>query len=97
MLDGQPIAVFQPFIDTATGRIAGVEALARLRGDNGVLHSAGPLFSDPKTPSSALRRLDREIRGQALQKFQQAPADWFLSLNISPRWITRLRAEQHNL
>ncbi|WP_286978371.1 EAL domain-containing protein [Pseudomonas sp.] len=94
MLDGQPIAVFQPFIDTATGRIAGVEALARLRGDNGVLHSAGPLFSDPKTPSSALRRLDREIRCQALQQFQQAPADWFLSLNISPRWITRLRAEQ---
>ena len=31
MFNGQPLAVFQPFIDTATGRIAGVEALARLR------------------------------------------------------------------
>ena len=27
MIDGLPFAVFQPFIDTATGRIAGVEAL----------------------------------------------------------------------
>lgn len=94
MLDGQPIAVFQPFIDTATGRIAGVEALARVKDTNGELRSAGPLFSDPKVSSSALRRLDREIRGQALAQFSQAPADWFLSLNISPRWITRLRAEQ---
>ena len=28
MIDGQPLACYQPFIDTATGRIAGVEALA---------------------------------------------------------------------
>jgi len=28
VIDGLPFAVFQPFIDTATGRIAGVEALA---------------------------------------------------------------------
>ena len=59
MIDGQPFAVFQPFIDTATGRIAGVEALARLRDAHGQAHSAGPLFADPKTPPAALRRLDR--------------------------------------
>lgn len=94
MFNGQPLAVFQPFIDTATGRIAGVEALARLRSDDGRLHSAGPLFSDPKTPPAALRRLDREIRGQALSRFHDAPTDWFLSLNISPRWISRLRPAQ---
>lgn len=94
MFNGQPLAVFQPFIDTATGRIAGVEALARLRADDGQLHSAGPLFSDPKTPPAALRRLDREVRQQALTRFHEAPQDWFLSLNISPRWISRLRPEQ---
>ncbi|SEE42113.1 EAL domain-containing protein [Pseudomonas anguilliseptica] len=94
MFNGQPLAVFQPFIDTATGRIAGVEALARLRSADGQLHSAGPLFSDPKTPPTALRRLDREVREQALRRFHEAPHDWFLSLNISPRWISRLRPEQ---
>jgi EAL domain-containing protein (putative c-di-GMP-specific phosphodiesterase class I) len=94
VFNGQPLAVFQPFIDTATGRIAGVEALARLRSDDGRLHSAGPLFSDPKTPPAALRRLDREIRRQALSRFHEAPSDWFLSLNISPRWISRLRPAQ---
>ncbi|TBU93404.1 EAL domain-containing protein [Phytopseudomonas dryadis] len=94
MLDGQPLAVFQPFIDTATGQIAGVEALARLRDKDGRLHSAGPLFADPKTPPAALRRLDRQIREQALRRFHAAPQQWFLSLNISPRWISRLRPEQ---
>lgn len=94
MLDGQPLAVFQPFIDTATGQIAGVEALARVRDAQGRLHSAGPLFANPKTPPAALRRLDRDVRGQALMRFHEAPAQWFLSLNISPRWISRLRPEQ---
>lgn len=94
MLDGQPLAVFQPFIDTATGQIAGVEALARVRDAQGRLHSAGPLFANPKTPPAALRRLDRDVRGQALMRFHEAPAQWFLSLNISPRWISRLRPAQ---
>ena len=80
MFNGQPLAVFQPFIDTATGRIAGVEALARLRSDDGRLHSAGQLFSDTKTPPTALRRLDREVREQALTRFHETPQDWFLSL-----------------
>lgn len=94
VLDGQPIAVFQPFIDTATGQIAGIEALARLRDAAGRLHSAGPLFADPKTPAAALRRLDRAIREQAFMRFRDAPPDWFLSVNISPRWIGRLRPQQ---
>ena len=90
MIDGQPLACFQPFIDTATGRIAGVEALGRLRQDNGQLTSVGPLFADPRSPSAALRRLDRQIRDNALSRLHEAPPDWFLSLNMSPRWISRL-------
>jgi len=94
VIDGQPLACFQPFIDTATGRIAGVEALGRLRQDNGRLQSVGPLFADPKMPAAALRRMDRSIRDDALSRLHEAPDDWFLSLNISPRWITRLRPGQ---
>ncbi|RON77773.1 EAL domain-containing protein [Pseudomonas fluorescens] len=94
MIDGQPLACYQPFIDTATGRIAGVEALGRLRQADGQLNSVGPLFADPRTPAIALRRLDRQIRDNALSRLHEAPADWFLSLNMSPRWISRLRADQ---
>ncbi|WP_285962226.1 EAL domain-containing protein [Pseudomonas tohonis] len=94
MIDGQPLACFQPFIDTATGCIAGVEALGRLRQDDGRLLSVGPLFADSKVPPAALRRLDREIREDALARLHQAPADWFLSINISPRWISRLHPGQ---
>jgi EAL domain-containing protein (putative c-di-GMP-specific phosphodiesterase class I) len=94
VIDGQPLACFQPFIDTATGRIAGIEALGRVRLENGRLQSVGPLFADPKTPGTALRRMDRLIRDNALSRLNEAPEDWFLSLNISPRWISRLRAGQ---
>ena len=94
MIDGQPLACFQPFIDTATGRIAGVEALGRLRQVDGQLASVGPLFADSRTPSTALRRLDRLIRDNALSRLHEAPEEWFLSLNISPRWISRLRSGQ---
>ncbi len=95
MIDGQPLACFQPFIDTATGLIAGVEALGRLRQADGSLHSVGPLFADSRLSPWALRRLDRQLRDDALQRFNdEAPADWFLSLNISPRWISRLRPGQ---
>lgn len=94
MIDGQPLACFQPFIDTATGRIAGIEALGRLRLKDGRLQSVGPLFADAKMSGTALRRLDRLIRDNALSRLHEAPEDWFLSLNISPRWISRLRPEQ---
>lgn len=94
MIDGRPFAVFQPFIDTATGHIAGVEALARLQLADGSVHSAGPLFSNSKVSPTELRRLDRAVRENALERFNQAPAEWFLSLNISPRWISRLRLNQ---
>ncbi|MDH0747076.1 EAL domain-containing protein [Pseudomonas sp. GD03842] len=94
MIDGQPLACFQPFIDTATGRIAGIEALGRLRQEDARLLSVGPLFADPKHPAADLRRLDRLIRDDALSRLHEAPSDWFLSLNISPRWISRLRPGQ---
>lgn len=92
MLQGQPVAFFQPFIDTATGRIAGVEALGRLRQADGSYASVGPLFADPQTPTAALLTLDRTLRDDALKRFASAPADWFLSVNLSPRWISQLES-----
>jgi EAL domain-containing protein (putative c-di-GMP-specific phosphodiesterase class I) len=65
-----------------------------LRQADGQLASVGPLFADPRTPAIALRRLDRQIRDSALSRLHEAPPDWFLSLNISPRWINRLRQDQ---
>ena len=91
MFDGQPLACFQPFIDTATGRIAGVEALGRLRQSDGSLQSVGALFNDPSLPIDNLRELDRQLRQHALRQFHLAPEDWFLSLNISPRWVSELK------
>ena len=84
----------KPWKPKVTGRIAGVEALGRLRQSDGQLLSVGPLFADPKTPATALRQLDREIRGDALRRLHEAPGDWFMSLNISPRWVNRLRPQQ---
>jgi EAL domain-containing protein (putative c-di-GMP-specific phosphodiesterase class I) len=75
LIDGQPIACFQPFIDTATGLIAGVEALGRLRSADGKLTSVGPLFFDSKVSPAALRRLDRQIRDDALARLREVPDD----------------------
>tara|TARA_Y100001970_G_scaffold264015_1_gene350118 strand:- start:2847 stop:4010 length:1164 start_codon:yes stop_codon:yes gene_type:complete len=86
---GQPLPYFQPLIDTATGRIAGYEALARLRDDEGNISSAGPLFTDPSVSQAELLELDRNIRRQALERFRDTP-EGFISLNISPAWVSQL-------
>ncbi|WP_022962208.1 EAL domain-containing protein [Halopseudomonas pelagia] len=89
MLNGQPLPFFQPLIDTATGRIAGYEALARLRDDAGNITSAGPLFTDPNVDPQDLLELDRTIRRMALEAFRDNP-DGFISINISPLWVSQL-------
>ncbi|GGE38408.1 signal transduction protein [Halopseudomonas oceani] len=93
MFTGQPLPYFQPLIDTATGRIAGYEALARLRDDEGNICSAGPLFTDPEVSQAELLELDRSIRRQALERFRDTP-EGFLSLNISPAWVSQLEPGQ---
>ena len=93
MFNGQPLPYFQPLIDTATGRIAGYEALARLRDDEGNITSAGPLFTDPEVNPADLLELDRCIRRMALERFRDNP-DGFISLNISPSWVSQLKPGQ---
>lgn len=89
MFNGQPLPFFQPLIDTATGRIAGYEALARLRDDEGNITSAGPLFTDPDVNPEDLLELDRSIRRMALEAFRDNP-EGFISINISPLWVSQL-------
>lgn len=89
MIEGQPLPYYQPLIDTATGRIAGYETLARLRLDTGEVISAGPLFSDPDVDQEELLQLDRTVRRLALEHFQATPTG-FLTLNISPKWLARV-------
>lgn len=89
VFNGQPLPYFQPLIDTATGRIAGYEALARLKDDQGQIVSAGPLFTDPTVDPVDLLELDRSIRRQAFEAFRDNPGG-FISVNISPLWVSQL-------
>jgi len=89
VIEGQPLPYYQPLIDTATGRIAGYEALARLRDDDGNVVSAGPLFSDPQVDQAELLQLDRTVRRMALEHFQATPTG-FITLNISPKWLANV-------
>ena len=92
MIEGQPLPYYQPLIDTATGRVAGYEALARLRRDDGEVVSAGPLFSDPEVDQTELLHLDRDVRRMALEHFQATPTG-FIALNISPKGLTQISLE----
>ncbi|WP_286238214.1 EAL domain-containing protein [Neptuniibacter halophilus] len=84
---------FQPIVETATGRIAGYEALARMQDDEGNVVSAGHLFSDQTLAVSERMELDRSVRMLALEQVSQLPDDTFLSINISPEWMQYLDSE----
>ena len=81
---------YQPIIETASGRIVGYEALARMRDAEGRVVSAGRLFNDPSIPLAERIHLDREVRYQALAALHHFPAGTALSINISPAWIEHL-------
>ncbi len=78
---------FQPIISSASGKIAGYEALARQRDLNGNIKSAGELFLHPDISDNQLREWDRCVRRQALERFSQLTGDCYLTLNISAAWI----------
>lgn len=81
---------FQPIIEVASGRISSYEALARSRNNRGVILSAGALFSDPQISDLNKRRLDQQLRRQALAQAHALPANTRMTLNISPQWIDTL-------
>lgn len=83
---------FQPIVETATGRIAGYEALARTVDEAGNVISAGGVFSDSSIPVRERIEIDRDVRLQALKKLTALPEDTFLSINISPEWLQYLES-----
>jgi EAL domain-containing protein (putative c-di-GMP-specific phosphodiesterase class I) len=78
---------FQPIVSSASGEIAGYEALARQRGVDGHVKSAGELFLHPDISDHQLRQWDRCVRRQALERFSELNDDSYLTLNISAAWI----------
>ncbi|WLQ17005.1 EAL domain-containing protein [Hahella aquimaris] len=90
----QYLPFFQPIVDINRGMVAGYEALARIRRDDGTVMSAGPLFSDPGVDRRRLLNIDRMVRKQALETAQTLPPDCFLTLNISPEWMRKSCEEE---
>ncbi len=84
---------YQPLLHLPSGAIAGYEALARTRNARGEVVSAGAMFSDPSLSDDSKIGLDRRLRLGALQTFRSHPDAGFLSINISPGWISRLGAD----
>lgn len=78
---------FQPIVSSASGEIAGYEALARRRDLNGEIKSAGELFLHPDISDNQLMEWDRCVRRQALKKFSELKDNTYLTLNISAAWI----------
>lgn len=78
---------YQPIVETASGRIAGYEALARTRNQQGEVVSAGAYFSDPTIEPDERINADRHVRYQALSALKEIPGDSFISINLSPEWL----------
>lgn len=81
---------FQPIIDINRMSIAGYEALARTRAEDGQVISIGALFSDPSFNRAELLAIDRSVRKQALAYFAKSQQNIFLSLNLSPEWMDHI-------
>lgn len=85
---------YQPIIEVSSGKVAGHEALARTRNQNGDIVSAGALFVDSVIPTNEKILIDRYLRNRAITRFSQYNDFEFLTLNISPGWIDLLEVNQ---
>ena len=89
---GEPSLLFQPQIETRTGRVVGAEALVRWNGEQG----AQALFARAAR-SGLSERLSRQVQRQALRTAAQwrGPlAGLGLSINLTPEDVTRQGYEQ---
>ncbi|MDI3325341.1 EAL domain-containing protein [Pontibacterium granulatum] len=78
---------YQPIVETASGRIAGYEALARTQNEQGEVVSAGAYFADCSIDLEKRINADRHVRYQALSALHEIPGDSFVSINLSPEWL----------
>ncbi len=84
---------FQPLVYLPTGGIAGYELLARTRDAHGRIVSAGGLFSDDTQPIDFKIAVDRRLRTLGFERFAAHADTGFISINISPDWISRLGSD----
>jgi EAL domain-containing protein (putative c-di-GMP-specific phosphodiesterase class I) len=84
---------FQPMVYLPTGAIAGYELLARTHDRQGRVQSAGPLFGDESQPTDFKIAVDRHLRLLGFERFAAQPDNGFISINISPDWISRLGSD----
>lgn len=86
-VDGGAVEVhYQPVVDLATGEIQGVEALARLRREDGSLLGA-EAFIDIAEETGAIVALGAEVLRQATAALASRPVDWWMSVNVSIRQL----------
>ncbi len=84
------VAWYQPIVDLNTGKVAGLEALSRLRADDGSFGSAGALMDeierDPEAQYALIRSLLDAINRDIVPMFDRRP-DFYVSINIPPSVI----------
>lgn len=82
------VPFFQPIVDTQTSRIVGHEVLARELHNDGSITSASKRFNPHYFDIAEIIQLDRHIRAQALEAFAKQKQPGFITLNISPEWLS---------
>ena len=84
LFDGPGVTIaLQPIVDLATGRLAGVEALARFSDGRG----PDEWFGDART-AGMTGQLDRLTFASALELLPTLPEECYLSVNASPELLT---------
>ncbi len=81
--DNRANLVFQPVIDAKSHRIAGFEALARLRTEDGE-EIQGDEFAPVAEQSGLIRAFGRQVMQRAMLAAKDWPDDIFLAVNLSP-------------
>ncbi len=93
-------AWFQPIWDQQTGRVVGIEALARIRGEDGTVLAPGDFL--PQFQETDLFDLSQQILQQslaALTALSDLDPELWVSVNLDPQLIgvTCLKCVQHTL
>ncbi|HWA94259.1 MAG TPA: EAL domain-containing protein [Terracidiphilus sp.] len=84
--------LYQPIVDLRTGKLRGVEALARLRDDDGNLISPGaflPAFGNAGLLTLFQLGLDQACRDLLSWRAQEPEETFFVSINLPPNGLTQ--------
>ncbi len=85
LAQGGPSMVFQPIVELATGRVVGVEALARFPAPSH--RSPDQWFADAADTGLGVE-LELSAVRRAITQLDQLPTDVYLSLNAGPETVT---------